>query len=162
MHRKLHPNQVVPTPEELHNLLVGYYLGETEFREVASVFHTRIIVAEEWTPQELCRIYVELVAILSNLSGEKIRVHRTRTIIWSWRHSIRYRMKKVCPTLFKVVNQFSTPPHMFCEIGTLEECEEYISSHPRKDIQWRIIPCEGTELQYMADHLLQGICLNKF
>lgn len=162
MHRKLRPNQVVPTHNELHNILVKYYIGEADFKEVAKVFNTRIIVAEEWTYTELLCVYTEIGAILEKLSGNKA-AHVPKTRLWSWRSSLRYRMNKVCPTLFKVTNQFSYTPNMFCTIGTKEECEEYVSSHScRKDLHYMIVPCTGDELQYMANHYLQGICLNIF
>lgn len=163
MHRKLRSNQVVPTAEELHNLLVGYYLGEANFREVAKAFNTRIIVAEEWKYCELSRVYVEIKAILKNIPKDR-SVYSHKNALWSWRSSLRYRMNKVCPTLFKVINQYSYTPNQFCTIGTKEECEEYLSSYScRKDLKYEIVPCIGTELQYEADHyLLQGICINKF
>ena len=162
MHRKLHSNQVVPTAEELHNLLVGYYLGEIDFIDLSKAFNIRIIVAEEWEYYELSSVYVEIKTILKKLSWDK-SAHKHKSALWSWRSSLRYRMNKVCPTLFKVINQYSYTPNQFCTIGTKEECEEYLSSHAcRKDLKYEIVPCIGTELQYEADHyLLQGICINK-
>ena len=162
MHRKLRSNQVVPTAEDLHNLLVGYYLGETDFREVAKAFNTRIIVAEEYAHYELVRIYSEIKAILKNLPKDKAARHY-KPILWSWRSSLRYRINKVCPTLYKVVNQYSYNPEMFCIIGTKEECEEYVASNAcRKDLQFKVVPFIGHELQYEADHyVLSGICTNK-
>ena len=163
MHRKLRSNQVVPTAEELHNLLVGYYLGETDFIDLSKAFNIRIIVAEEWEYYELASVYVEIKMILKKLSWDK-SAYKHKPALWSWRGSLRYRMNKVCPTLFKVINQYSYTPNQFCTIGTKEECEEYLSSHAcRKDLKYEIVPCIGTELQYEADHyLLQGICINKF
>lgn len=163
MHRKLRSNQVVPTAEELHNLLVGYYLGETDFIDLSKAFNIRIIVAEEWEYYELASVYVEIKMILKRLSWDK-SAHKHKSALWSWRSSLRYRMNKVCPTLFKVTNQYSYTPNQFCTIGTKEECEEYLFSHAcRKDLKYEIVPCIGTELQYEADHyLLQGICINKF
>ena len=163
MHRKLRSNQVVPTAEELHNLLVGYYLGETDFIDLSKAFNIRIIVAEEWEYYELSSVYVEIKMILKRLSWDK-SAHKHKSVLWSWRSSLRYRMNKVCPTLFKVINQYSYTPNQFCTIGTKEECEKYLSSHAcRKDLKYEIVPCIGTELQYEADHyLLQGICINKF
>lgn len=163
MHRKLRSNQVVPTAEGLHNLLVGYHLGETEFRELAKAFNTRIRVAEEWKYYELSRVYVEIKAILKNLPKDR-SVYSHKKALWSWRSSLRYRMNKVCPTLFKVINQYSYTPNQFCTIGTKEECEEYLSSYSCvKDLKHEIVPCIGTELLYGADHyLLQGICIHKF
>lgn len=161
MHRKLRSNQVVPTAEDLHNLLLGYYLGEIDFQEVAKAFNTRIIVAEEWAHYELVSIYSEIKAILKNLPKDK-SVHQHKSILWSWRSSLRYRMNKVCPTLFKVINQYSYTSNQFCTIGTKEECEEYLSSHAcRKDLQFKVVPCIGHELQYEADHYVSGICMNK-
>ena len=162
MHRKLLPNQVVPTAEELHNLLVGYYLGETEFRELAKAFNTRIRVAEELKYYELSRVYVEIKVILKNLPKNR-SIYSHKNAFWRWGSSLRYRMNKVCPTLFKVINQYSYTPNQFCTVGTKEECEEYLSSYVcRKDLKYEIVPCIGTELQYEADHYLQGICINKF
>lgn len=161
MHRKLRSNQVVPTAEDLHNLLLGYYLGETDLREVAKAFNTKIIVAEEWTHYELVSIYSEIKAILKNLPKDK-SVHQHKSILWSWRSSLRYRMNKVCPTLYKVTNQFSYNPEMFCTIGTKEECEEYVASYAcRKDLQFKVVPCIGHELQYEADHYVSGICTKR-
>lgn len=162
MHRKLRPYQVVPTAEELHNLLVGYYLGETDFRDLSKAFNTRIIVAEEWEYYELASVYVEIKAILKKLSRNK-SIHKHKSALWSWRSSLRYRMNKVCPTLFKVINQYSYTPNQFCTIGTKEECEEYLLSHAcRKDLKYEVVSCIGIELQYDADHYMQGICLKKF
>ena len=163
MHRKLHTNQVVPTVEELHNLLVGYYLGEVDFRDLSKAFHTRIIVAEEWEYYELPIMYVQIGTILKKFRKGK-SICRHKEALWGWRASLRYRMNKVCPTLFKVINQYSYTPNQFCIIGTKEECKKYLSSHAyRKDLKYEIVPCIGTELQYDADHyLLQGICINKF
>lgn len=164
MHRKLRPNQVVPTFNELHNLLLGYYLGETDFKEFCKAFNTRIIVAEEWTHWELASIYVEIKAVLKKLRNSKDKsIHRDKSVLWECRSSLRYRMNKVCPTLFKVINQYCYTPNKFCEIGTKEECKEYILSNScRKDLNYTIVPCIGSELLYEADHyILQGICLNK-
>ena len=162
MHRKLRSNQVVPTAEDLHNLLLGYYLGEVNFREVAKAFNTRIIVAEEWTHYELVRVYSEIKAILENLPKDR-SARQHKSILWSWRGSLRYRMNKVCPTLYKVINQFSYNPEMFCTIGTKEECKEYVVSNAcRKDLQFKVVSCIGHELQYDADHYaLPGICMKK-
>lgn len=161
MHRKLRSHQVVPTAEDLHNLLLGYYLGEADFREVAKAFNTRIIVAEEWSHYELVSIYAEIKAILEELRKDK-SVYKHKHILWNWRSSLRYRMNKVCPTLFKVTNQFSHTPKMFCIIGTKGECEKYVASKAcRKDLQFSIVPCIGDELQYEADHCVSGICLNR-
>ena len=163
MHRKLRSNQVVPTAEEQYNLLVGYYLGETDFIDLSKAFNIRIIVAEEWEYYELASVYVEIKMILKRFSWDK-SAYKHKSALRSWRRSLGYRMNKVCPTLFKVINQYSYTPNQFCTIGTKEECEEYLSSHAcRKDLKYEIVPCIGTELQYEADHyLLQGICINKF